>query len=153
MSEAPAPAMSSSRPYLVRALVEWINDNGLTPHIQVDARMSGVRVPPFAVREGKVTLNIALRAVAHLRIDNEAIAFQARFGGVSQSVYVPMNAVEAVYARENAQGMVFPPDSEPNTDAVASATSTTPTATVDADPAGDGAAPPVKKPPHLRVIK
>ncbi len=145
--------MSSSRPYLVRALVEWINDNGLTPHIQVDARMSGVRVPPFAVREGKVTLNIALRAVAHLRIDNEAIAFQARFGGVSQSVYVPMNAVEAVYARENAQGMVFPPDSEPNTDAVASATSTTPTATVDADPAGDGAAPPVKKPPHLRVIK
>jgi len=145
--------MNSSRPYLVRALVEWINDNGLTPHIQVDARMPGVRVPPFAVREGKVTLNIALRAVAHLRIDNEAIAFQARFGGVSQSVYVPMNAVEAVYARENAQGMVFPPESEPNTDAAASSASTAPTATVDADPAGDGATPAVKKPPHLRVIK
>jgi len=145
--------MSSSRPYLVRALVEWINDNGLTPHIQVDARMPGVRVPPFAVREGKVTLNIALRAVAHLSIDNEAIAFQARFGGVSQSVYVPMSAVEAVYARENAQGMVFPPDSGPNTDAAASSDSATPTAAVDADPAGDGAEPPVKKPPHLRVIK
>ncbi len=146
--------MSSSRPYLVRALVEWINDNGLTPHIQVDARMPGVRVPPFAVREGKVTLNIALRAVAHLSIDNEAIAFQARFGGVSQSVYVPMNAVEAVYARENAQGMVFPPDSGPGTDAAASsASTTTPAATVDADPADDGATPPVKKPPHLRIIK
>jgi stringent starvation protein B len=135
---------------MLRALVEWINDNGLTPHLQVDARASGVRVPAFAVRDGKVTLNIALRAVAHLQMDNDAISFQARFGGVSQSVYVPMTAIEAVYARENGQGMVFPPEPQAgDTPAVAPAI-----ADSTATPQAEGAtATPPKKPPHLRVIK
>ena len=141
--------MSSSRPYLVRALVEWINDNQLTPHLQVDASVPGVRVPAFAVREGKVTLNIAPRAVAHLSIDNEAIRFQARFGGVSHAVYVPMAAVEAVYARENAQGMVFPP--ELPTAAIASSTDVP--EEPDSGDAGSNDPGASKKPPHLRIVK
>ncbi|MHB1588042.1 MAG: ClpXP protease specificity-enhancing factor [Metallibacterium scheffleri] len=149
MSESEA-TMSSSRPYMLRALVEWINDNGLTPHLQVDAHAPGVRVPAFAVRGGKVTLNIALRAVAHLQMDNDAISFQARFGGVSHSVYVPMAAIEAIYARENGQGMVFPPEPQ------AGAAPALAPATADgaAAPQAESAttAPP-KKPPHLRVIK
>ena len=79
-----APRMTSYRPYLLRALAEWINDNGMTPHILVDAGVAGVRVPPGAVREGKVVLNIADRAVVGLSIDNEWIEFTARFGGVSR---------------------------------------------------------------------
>ena len=103
-----APRMTSYRPYLLRALTEWINDNGMTPHILVDAGVAGVRVPPGAVREGKVVLNIADRAVVGLQIDNEWIGFTARFGGVSQPVSVPVCAVIAVYARETGQGMVLP---------------------------------------------
>ncbi len=141
--------MSSSRPYLVRALVDWINDNQLTPHLQVDASVSGVRVPAFAVREGKVTLNIAPRAVAHLSIDNEAVRFEARFSGVSHAVFVPMAAVEAVYARENAQGMVFPP--EVPTAAVASATDV-PEEPDSGNASGDDPDA-LKKPPHLRIVK
>jgi stringent starvation protein B len=103
-----APHMTSYRPYLLRALTEWINDNGMTPHILVDAGVQGVRVPPGAVREGTVVLNIADRAVVGLQMDNEWIGFTARFGGVSQPVNVPVGAVLAVYARETGQGMVLP---------------------------------------------
>ena len=149
MSESAVP-MSSNRPYMLRALVEWINDNGLTPHLQVDAHAPGVRVPAFAVRDDKVTLNIALRAVAHLQMDNDAVSFQARFGGVSHSVYVPMAAIEAVYARENGQGMVFPP--EPQAGDAPAAAPATAGATATSQAEGAAATPP-KKPPHLRVIK
>lgn len=104
------PRMTSHRPYLLRALVEWINDNGMTPHILVDAGLSGVRVPPSAIKDGKVVLNIAERAVVHLQIDNEGVSFTARFGGVSYPVQVPISAVLAVYARETGQGMALPDD-------------------------------------------
>lgn len=149
--------MSSSRPYLVRALVEWINDNDLTPHLQVDARMPGVRVPAFAVRDGKVTLNIAPRAVVQLQIGNDSISFQARFGGVSHVVRVPIEAVEAVYARENGQGMAFPTEiaGEAHADSGVEESSDATPAPGEApasQEAGDDAPPP-KRPPHLRVIK
>ena len=85
--------MSSNRPYLVRALYEWISDNGLTPYLLVDAAFEGVRVPPGAAKDGKVILNIAARAVGQFEIANEYVAFNARFGGVSQAVHVPMGAV------------------------------------------------------------
>src|SRR5690606_24836895 len=110
MSEAEFPAMSSHRPYLLRALYEWIVDNGMTPHVLVDAALPGVRVPRHAVKDGKVVLNIAERAVARLQMDNEAIRFSARFGGVSHPVDVPVGAVVAIYARETGQGMVLPED-------------------------------------------
>jgi stringent starvation protein B len=102
--------MSSHRPYLLRALVEWINDNDMTPHLLVDATLGGVLVPPSAVHDGRVILNIAERAVAQLHMDNHEVSFSARFGGVSQPVRVPIAAVLAVYARENGQGMALPDD-------------------------------------------
>ena len=109
MSDAP-PSMTSHRPYLLRALYEWIADNGMTPHILVDAQLPGVRVPPHTVKEGRVVLNIADRAVAKLELDNEAVRFTARFGGVSHPVVVPVSAVLAIYARETGQGMALPED-------------------------------------------
>jgi stringent starvation protein B len=105
-----APSMSSHRPYLLRALNEWIADNGMTPHLLVDAARPGVQVPQQAVSDGKVVLNIAERAVARLLIDNDTVSFTARFGGVSHPVVVPIAAVLAIYARETGQGMALPDD-------------------------------------------
>lgn len=102
------PRMTSHRPYLLRALYEWIADNDMTPHLLVDATRPGVRVPAHVVNDGKVVLNIAARAVGHLDMDNDAVAFTARFGGVSHAVIVPMDAVLAIYARETGQGMALP---------------------------------------------
>lgn len=112
MDENNTPAMTSQRPYLIRALWEWINDNGLTPHLLVDANYGGVRVPPHTINDGRVVLNIADRAVAHLQMGNDDIAFSARFAGVTHAVIVPVGAVLAVYARENGQGMALPPDAD-----------------------------------------
>lgn len=102
--------MTSHRPYLLRALYEWIADNGMTPHILVDARQPGVRVPAHAVKDGRIVLNIADRAVGRLEMDNDSVRFSARFGGVSQSVLVPIGAILAIYARETGQGMALPED-------------------------------------------
>jgi stringent starvation protein B len=105
-----ASRMTSHRPYLLRALYEWIVDNGMTPHLLVDAEYPGVRVPPHTVKEGRVVLNVAERAVARLDMDNDAVSFTARFGGVSHPVMVPVGAVLAIYARETGQGMALPED-------------------------------------------
>lgn len=102
--------MGSNRPYLLRALNEWICDNGMTPYLLVDANRDGVQVPSSVVKEGRVVLNIAPRAVAQLVVDNREVRFMARFGGVSQSVVVPVGAVLAIYAQETGQGMMLPED-------------------------------------------
>lgn len=99
--------MKSSRPYLVRALNEWILDNGATPHVVVDASLSGVQVPMDYVANGQIVLNISPSAVKGLVLNDDAIEFNARFGGVPVNVYVPVYSVMAIYARENGQGMVF----------------------------------------------
>jgi stringent starvation protein B len=104
------PPMTSHRPYLLRALYEWIADNGMTPHLLVDATRSGVQVPLHAVKDGRIVLNVAERAVARLEMTNELIRFSARFGGVSHAVSVPVSAVLAIYARETGQGMALPDD-------------------------------------------
>ncbi|HZF97690.1 MAG TPA: ClpXP protease specificity-enhancing factor [Pseudoxanthomonas sp.] len=109
MSDSVSP-MTSHRPYLLRALAEWIADNDMTPHLLVDATRPGVQVPPSAVKEGRVVLNIAERAVVRLQIDNHSVSFSARFGGVSYPVTVPISAVLAIYARETGQGMALPDD-------------------------------------------
>jgi len=107
MSDSPAK-MTSSQPYLLRALNEWIVDNGYTPQILVDSTHADLNIPD-AVRTGdKVVLNISPSAVRDLEIDNEYVSFVARFSGVSHAVLVPIEAVQAVYARENGQGMMFP---------------------------------------------
>lgn len=99
--------MNSSRPYLIRALYEWIVDNDCTPHLLVNAESSQVRVPPGYANEGQIVLNVSPGAVRNLHMDNEAVSFEGRFGGVAHSLYIPCDAVLAIYARENGQGMVF----------------------------------------------
>jgi len=136
-----AAAMTSNRPYLLRALNEWINDNGMTPHLLVDAAREGVQVPASVVKDGRVVLNIAPRAVAHLAMDNREVRFMARFGGVSQSVVVPVLAVMAIYAQETGQGMMLPEDGAMLPDE-------SPDPTPGSDAGGDA-----PKRSHLRVIK
>ncbi|MFI8744955.1 ClpXP protease specificity-enhancing factor [Pseudomonas sp. NPDC077186] len=103
--------MNSSRPYLVRALYEWIVDNDCTPHLLVNAEYPGVQVPPGFASDGQIVLNASPNAVRHLHMDNQAVSFEGRFGGVAHSLYIPAAAILAIYARENGQGMVF--DMEP----------------------------------------
>jgi stringent starvation protein B len=102
--------MNSSRPYIMRALYEWIVDNGCTPYVLVDASVSDVMVPQQFVKDNQIVLNISPDAVVDLSISNQAVAFNGRFGGVATDVYVPISAVVGIYARENGQGMVFDPE-------------------------------------------
>ena len=155
-----APQMSSHRPYLLRALYEWIVDNGMTPHVLVDAAQPGVRVPAHAVKDGRIVLNIAERAVGGLRMDNDALRFNARFGGVSQSVLVPLPAVIAVYARETGQGMALPDDPLAAAAPMAAtpAITTEPGAPDNSGPVPDDDGPgspsePPKRGGHLRIVK
>ncbi|OEC35489.1 stringent starvation protein B [Pseudomonas cuatrocienegasensis] len=99
--------MNSSRPYLIRALYEWIVDNDCTPHLLVSSEHAGVQVPAGFSSDGQIVLNVSPSAVRHMHMDNEAVSFEGRFGGVPHSLYVPTAAVLAIYARENGQGMVF----------------------------------------------
>lgn len=96
----------STKPYLIRAIYDWCTDSGFTPYVAV-AVDETVRVPAEFVNNGEIVLNVSALATSRLLIDNEAISFQARFGGVAREVYVPMAQVIAVYARENGQGMAF----------------------------------------------
>ncbi len=99
--------MTSSRPYLVRAMYEWIVDNYLTPYLLVKADVDGVVVPEQFIEDGKIILNINPSAVQSLQMGNEHIQFNARFSGKPMNLHVPVHAVMAVYARENGRGMVF----------------------------------------------
>ena len=102
--------MTSSKPYLIRAIHEWIIDNGLTPYVLVNAQYEGVEVPVQYVQDGKIVLNIAPRAVDGLELGNDFILFRARFSGAQMSLVVPIPAVLAIYCQENGQGMAFPED-------------------------------------------
>jgi stringent starvation protein B len=99
--------MISNKPYLLRALHEWILDSGLTPHIIVDVQAENVDVPPQAIQDGKLVLNISPGATQGLELGNEAIRFKARFAGTSYPIFLPVEAVMAIYARESGQGMMF----------------------------------------------
>ncbi len=105
--------MTSSRPYLLRALYEWIVDNDHIPYIVVDARQPGVVVPPEHVKDGQITLNIAPHAVQGLSLGNAEVRFSARFSGRAFTVSAPVQAVLAIYDRETGQGMGFPPETMP----------------------------------------
>ena len=168
--DSPVAAVSSQRPYLLRAIHEWISDNGMTPHLLVDAAYPGVHVPPGTAKDGKVVLNIADRAVGQLSLGNDYITFGARFGGVAHEVFVPVAAVLAIYSRETGQGMALP--AEEGEDAAAASTPEAPDTpaperprpTLSAVPVqsaeGDGDEPPPDEPapsgpkrPQLRVVK
>ena len=102
MSTAP-----SKRPYLLRAMHEWMTDCGHTPHVIVDALRPDAEVPQAYVKDGKIVLNLSASATQRLQLGNEDIEFDARFAGVVHHVRVPIAAVLGIYARETGEGMVF----------------------------------------------
>jgi stringent starvation protein B len=99
--------MTPNRPYLIRALYDWILDNQMAPHLLVNAGFPGTQVPASFIQDGRIVLNISPTAVRGLVLGNEHIAFSARFGGVSMDVLVPSEAILGIYARENGRGMLF----------------------------------------------
>jgi len=100
--------MLVQRPYLMRAFYDWIVDSECTPHVIVDATKPHVDVPLQFVENGKIVLNIAPRSVVDFSLDDNALSFNARFSGIPTQVYVPMYAIEGIYARENGAGTIFP---------------------------------------------
>ena len=100
-------AMTSSRPYIVRALYEWILENDCTPYVLVNAMADRVQVPQQFVKNGQIVLNISPIAIMDLLVENEAVSFNGRFAGVPMEIYVPIGAVMGIYAKENGQGMMF----------------------------------------------
>ena len=102
-------SITPTRPYMVRALYQWIEDNALTPYLMVDATVENVQVPVQHVQDGRIVLNIASRATGNMSMENDFIHFSARFGGVSQELWIPITAVMGIYAKENQQGMFFDP--------------------------------------------
>ncbi|MCF6346588.1 MAG: ClpXP protease specificity-enhancing factor [Thiomicrorhabdus sp.] len=105
--------MISNKPYIIRAMYDWIVDSGWTPHLQVDANYPGVNVPQKFVQDGVIVLNMAPTAIVALSMDNAWFTFNARFGGVETTLGFPPEAVLAIFARENGQGMPFPPEPYP----------------------------------------
>ena len=138
--------MTPNRPYLIRALYEWICDNDCTPYLLVDATLKDAQVPPASVTDGRIVLNISPSAVRHLDMGNEHILFNARFGGRDTSIRVPVAGVMAIYARETQEGMSFGQTPEG-------------TASVPPEPAGQGQSGDDDEPPprpgggHLKVVK
>lgn len=150
-------AMTARRPYMLRAVYEWLVDNQLTPHLVVDAEQPGCQVPFEFVKDGQIVLNIAPSAVGNLQLANDRVEFNARFSGKPQRVYVPMIAVVALYARENGAGTIF--EEEPQLQDVAETDAQAPQQGPSAviDGAQDDDAKPSKpsksKRPTLKVIK
>ena len=95
------------RPYLLRAMHQWIAECGNTPHVIVDAGRQGAEVPRAYVKDGKIVLNLSEGATQRLRLGNEEVEFDARFAGVIHHVRFPVSAVLGIYARETGEGMVF----------------------------------------------
>ena len=165
--------MKPRRPYLLRAIHEWISDSLCTPHIVVDAGVKGVEVPRQYVKDGKIVLNVSWNATANLRLGNDELTFSGRFGGTSMSLCIPIQAVLAIYARETGQGMIFTDDdvveAPPPAATSPSLASSSPTTGATASPAdpsagadnegGGGERPPPRRPPggggraKLKVVK
>mgnify|MGYP006115303695 CR=1 FL=1 len=127
--------MTSNRPYIIRGLYDWIVDNGMTPHLMVDAGYPDTLVPEKYIKDGKVVLNISTASVKELDLGNELISFNARFDGQPIKIMVPVNAVMAIYARENGNGMIFAEETLSNASTVA-----------------DDKPPEIKK-PSLKIVK
>jgi len=139
----------SRRPYLLRAMHDWICDSGQTPHVVVDATKDGLQVPPGFVSEGRIVLNVSLSATQGLLIGADFLEFTARFGGVSHYVRVPIQAVQGIYARETSEGMVFPEEGAA-VDADPSDPADPPPA---APPAGGGPAAATRPRPSLKIVR
>jgi len=163
--------MTSSRPYMLRAIYEWIVDNNHVPHIVVNALHPGVVVPQAFVNDGRIVLNISPSAVRRLELKNTYVAFEARFSGQPMQVYIPMAAVLGIVDRETGQGLMFldegadveygeqgisRPSSRPNLRAVdaGETTGSSIKQTANSEPEGDGDdEPPPPKRPGLRIVR
>jgi stringent starvation protein B len=132
-------SMTSSRPYLIRAIYEWISDNGQTPYILVNADNPEAVIPRQYIEDGKIVLNINEQAIDNLHIDNDWLLFSARFSGKAMDISIPMTAILAIYAKESGQGMVLDRDNEAS------------------EPPPDGSSPgggtKGGKKPHLQLVK
>jgi stringent starvation protein B len=133
MTETSTTEMNSSRPYLMRAIYDWIVDNKLTPYLLVNAGEPDVQVPVEHINNGKIILNVDPNAVQDMDMSGTEVSFSARFSGKPTQVRTPISAVLAIYARENGRGMVFNDDDESPP-----------------DPAGEGDKPAM---PSLRIVK
>ena len=130
--------MTPSKPYVIRAIYDWIVDNNCTPHLLVDADAEGVEVPQDYVTDGQIVLNVSPSAVVNLQLSNESVSFSGRFGGVPVDITVPVEGVIGIYARENGQGMIF--DEESDLD-------------FDPEPPETDPTPPSSDRPSLRLVK
>lgn len=130
--------MTPSKPYVIRAIYDWIVDNNCTPHLLVDAEAEGVEVPQDYVTDGQIVLNVSPSAVVNLQLSNESVSFSGRFGGVPVDIMVPVDGVIGIYARENGQGMIF--DEESDLD-------------FDPKPPETDPTPPSRDRPSLRLVK
>lgn len=119
--------MTSSKPYVIRAIYDWIVDNNCTPHLLVDAEAEGVEVPQDYVTDGQIVLNVSPSAVVNLQLSNDSVSFSGRFGGVPVDITVPLDGVIGIYARENGQGMIFDEESDLDFDPEPPETDPTPT--------------------------
>ncbi len=144
-------SMTSSRPYIIRALYEWIVDNDCTPYLLVDTTVPGVDVPDQFAGEEQVVLNLAPMAIRDLDVSNEAVMFLARFGGRTFQVCVPVGGVMAIYAKENGQGMVFEVEAQPEGVHLVDSEVNEEEPSPEPDPKGPGRPP--KGRPSLKVVK
>lgn len=146
--------MPSTKPYLMRAIFQWAEDNGFTPQVLVDAQAPEVEVPQAHVVDGQIVLNISSSAVQLHVMDNECLSFSARFSGVEQDIFLPIDSILAIFARENSQGIFFEesddggmdPDPEPSSPKSVPTSSEPPTKLqTKAKPKRDAS--------HLKIIK
>ncbi len=147
--------MISNRPYLIRAMYDWICDNSWTPFLIVNAQVADVQVPSRFVQDGKIVLNISAAATQKLLLNNTSVEFDARFDAQIWHIYVPVEAVLAIYARENGQGMMFEieqPDSASNSAGHPPQYSSNESS--DQPPPEPGSPSPIKpKRPALKIVK
>ncbi len=145
--------MTSSRPYLLRAMHEWISDNGETPLVVVDAGYPDAQVPEEHIKDGSIVLNVALSATRNLLMDNDGVSFDARFGGVPRAVYFPVEALLGIYSRESGQGMQFERQQEAEAAEESAAEPVAEGLPQEPDDAGPNNAPTRPNGPNLRIVK
>lgn len=145
------PSMLSQQPYLLRAMYDWIVDSHCTPHLFVDATSSNVIVPEEYVEDGCIILNVSAQAVSNLILGNEKITFNARFGGKPVYIDVPVDAINAIYARENGEGLTFASPSQAALHEVSNLSESDVLAESDEQEAIPR--PDSSKPPVLKVVK
>ena len=145
-------ALSSSRPYLIRALYDWIVDGGEDPYVVVDCFYPGVEVPESHIKDGQIVLNLAPRALNDWEMSDCGLMFQTRFGGIPTALVLPYGAITAIYGKESGLGMAFgqEPGGVPE---LPSADALAPTFEPVKEEPADDPAPPKRERPALRIVK